>query len=110
MPSSGMPSTCDHDVRSLSHYSSETKATKNICQCIAVGGDGRMVLRKSSLAFSWLHFLQVRCDCNRLPILVTSGVISIVGYGKVPLAIPEEKITAVQRVVNSGVPYGPWPS
>src|SRR5437867_5062512 len=38
-----------------------------------------------------------------LPIVVTPGVISIVGYGKMPLAIPEQEITAVQRIVNS--PY-----
>src|SRR5207247_1525954 len=38
-----------------------------------------------------------------LPIVVTPGVISIVGYEKMPLAIPEQEITAVQRIVNS--PY-----
>jgi len=47
---------------------------------------------------------------HRLPIVVTPGVISIVGYGKMPLAIPEQEITAVQRIVNSPMPYGPWPS
>src|SRR5262249_14935986 len=47
---------------------------------------------------------------QRLPVLVIPGVISIVGSGKVPLAIPEGEISAVQRIVGSGVTYGPWPS
>src|SRR5262249_16744043 len=47
---------------------------------------------------------------QRLPIVVTPGVISVVGYGRMPLAIPEHEITAVQRIVNSRMPDGPWPS
>ena len=47
---------------------------------------------------------------QRLPILIIPGVISIVGCGKVPLAIPDHEITAVQRIVDSRMPYGPWPS
>jgi len=47
---------------------------------------------------------------NRLPILVVPGVISITGCGKMPLAIPEQEIAAVQRIVTSRMPYGPWPS
>jgi len=47
---------------------------------------------------------------QRLPILVIPGVTSIVGSGKVPLAIPDEEIAAVRSVVASGLTYGPWPS
>src|SRR5262245_13623926 len=47
---------------------------------------------------------------QRLPILVVPGVMSVVGCGKTPLAIPETEIEAVQRVINSGLTYGPWPS
>jgi transcriptional antiterminator RfaH len=47
---------------------------------------------------------------NRLPILVTPGVLSITGCGKVPLPIPELEISAVQRIVTSNMPYGPWPT
>ena len=47
---------------------------------------------------------------NRLPILVIPGVISITGCGKIPLPIPEHEITAVQRIVTSTMPYGPWAS
>jgi transcription antitermination factor NusG len=47
---------------------------------------------------------------QRLPILVIPGVVSVVGSGKIPLAIPESDIQAVQRIVSSGLAYGPWPS
>src|SRR5437762_12625671 len=43
---------------------------------------------------------------DRLPILVIPGVISVVNFGGTPLAVPEHEITAVQRIVNSGLSYG----
>jgi len=45
----------------------------------------------------------------RLPILVTPGVIGVVGTGKTPIAIAEEEIAGIQAVVNSGLPSQPWP-
>ncbi len=51
-----------------------------------------------------------RFDVNsRLPILTTSGVLSIVGNGKVPSAIAEEEISAIQTVTRSGLSAMPWP-
>ncbi|MGH9686782.1 MAG: transcription termination/antitermination protein NusG [Candidatus Acidiferrales bacterium] len=46
---------------------------------------------------------------KRLPILVTPGVISIVGNGKVPLPVSESEISAIQLVVTSGMRADPWP-
>lgn len=46
---------------------------------------------------------------KRLPILVTPGVIAIVGRGKTPLPVDETEIAAVQRVVSSGLRAEPWP-
>jgi len=46
---------------------------------------------------------------NRLPILITPGVISIVGCGKIPLPVDENEITAIQAVVSSGFRPEPWP-
>jgi transcription antitermination factor NusG len=46
---------------------------------------------------------------NRLPILVTPGVITIVGRGKVPLPVDEVEISAIQAVVSSGFGPEPWP-
>jgi transcription antitermination factor NusG len=46
---------------------------------------------------------------NRLPVLMTPGVIQIVGVGKTPIPVEEEEITAIQRAGKSGLPTMPWP-
>lgn len=46
---------------------------------------------------------------RRLPILVTPGVVSVVGIGKVPAAIDEAEISAIVAVINAGLPAQPWP-
>jgi transcription antitermination factor NusG len=46
---------------------------------------------------------------NRLPILVTPGVIAIVGRGRVPLPVDEDEMSALQAVVASGFRPEPWP-
>jgi transcription antitermination factor NusG len=45
----------------------------------------------------------------RLPILVTPGVVAIVGVGKTPSAIEESEILAVQQVIGSGLRAQRWP-
>jgi transcriptional antiterminator NusG len=44
---------------------------------------------------------------RRLPILMTTGVISVVGIGKEPVAIPDDEIEAVRAVLRSGLPAEP---
>lgn len=46
---------------------------------------------------------------NRLPILVTPGVIAVVGRGKVPLPVDDNEISAIQAIVASGFRPEPWP-
>jgi len=46
---------------------------------------------------------------NRLPVLITPGVISVVGRGKVPVPVEDGEIAAIQTVVSSGLPAEPWP-
>src|SRR6266404_3049770 len=46
---------------------------------------------------------------NRLPVLMTPGVIQIVGVGKTPMPVEEQEIAAIQRVGKSGLPTMPWP-
>ncbi len=46
---------------------------------------------------------------NRLPVLITPGVISVVGRGKTPVAIDEFEILSIQAAIQSGVPVEPWP-
>jgi transcription antitermination factor NusG len=46
---------------------------------------------------------------NRLPVLMTPGVIQIVGVGKTPRSVDEEEVAAIQRAAKSGLPTMPWP-
>jgi transcription antitermination factor NusG len=46
---------------------------------------------------------------NRLPIVTTPGVNSIVGAGNIPTPIDEAEIRAIQAVVDSGHRSAPWP-
>jgi len=46
---------------------------------------------------------------HRLPILVTPGVVGVVGIGKAPAPIDEAEINAILAVVKAGLPAQPWP-
>lgn len=46
---------------------------------------------------------------NRLTVLMTPGVMQIVGVGKTPIPVEEEEIAAIQRVQKSGLSAMPWP-
>jgi transcription termination/antitermination protein NusG len=46
---------------------------------------------------------------NRLPVLVTPGVLSVVGRGRIPVPVEDSEIDAVHRVVSSGLRAEPWP-
>jgi transcription antitermination factor NusG len=44
-----------------------------------------------------------------VPVLSTPAVISIVGVGKTPVAIPDSEIDAIQSIVRSGLAVQPGP-
>lgn len=46
---------------------------------------------------------------NRLPILITPGVLSVVGRGKTPVAVDDSEIRSIQAAVGSGIELEPWP-
>jgi transcription antitermination factor NusG len=46
---------------------------------------------------------------KRLPILVTPGVIAVVGRGRIPLPVDDNEIAAIQKVVSSGFRAEPFP-
>jgi transcription antitermination factor NusG len=55
-------------------------------------------------------YLFCRMDPHyRLPVLMTPGVIQIVGIGETPTPVKEQEIAALQRVAKSGVSTMPWP-
>jgi transcription antitermination factor NusG len=53
-------------------------------------------------------YLFCRFDAKkRLPVLMSTGVISVLGIGKEPMPIPDEEIEAVKAVLRSGLPSEP---
>jgi transcription antitermination factor NusG len=48
-------------------------------------------------------------DDHQVPVLTTPGVIGIVGAGKTPIAVSDEEIEAVRRILSSGLAAQPWP-
>ena len=46
---------------------------------------------------------------DRLPVLITPGVISVVGSGKTPIAVEDTEILSIQAAIKSGIHMEPWP-
>jgi transcription antitermination factor NusG len=46
---------------------------------------------------------------DRMQVLNTPGVTSVVGFGKEPAVVPDEEIEAVRAVAASGLAAQPWP-
>ena len=46
---------------------------------------------------------------NRVPVLMTPGVLYIAGVGETVLPVDEQQISAIQHVGKSGVSMIPWP-
>lgn len=46
---------------------------------------------------------------QRRPVVVTPGVLQVVGCGRTPTPIEDREILAIQTAVASGVPGQPWP-
>ena len=46
---------------------------------------------------------------NRRPLVMSPGVVQIVGNGKTPLPVPDAEIQRIQTAVASEVPRQPWP-
>jgi transcription antitermination factor NusG len=55
-------------------------------------------------------YLFCRFDVQkRLPILITPGVIAVVGQGRNPISVEESEMSAIQTIVSSGTFAEPWP-
>lgn len=46
---------------------------------------------------------------ERVPLLNTAGVASIVGNGRCPVPVLESEMEAIRRIVECGLPASPWP-
>jgi transcription antitermination factor NusG len=73
--------------------------------------EGRWSDRIKELSFPLFPgYLFCRFDINnRLPILITPGVVRVVGTGKYPCPVDEEEVSAIQAVVASGLQVEPVP-
>jgi transcription antitermination factor NusG len=47
--------------------------------------------------------------CERMPVLVTPGVLQFVGIGKTPVPVEQGEIAAIQKLVQFGSVVRPWP-
>lgn len=45
---------------------------------------------------------------DRFPILVTPGVMQVVGVGKNPIPVDDSEIAALEAAIRSGLPRQPW--
>src|SRR5712692_1567267 len=55
-------------------------------------------------------YLFCRFDAlKRLPVLLTPGVITVVGRGRIPIPVEDSEIEAIQKVVSAGIQVEPWP-
>lgn len=59
--------------------------------------------------FSGYLFCRFNPALRSAPVVTTPGVLRIVGNGAVPEPLHESEITAIQRIVESRLPSGPWP-
>ena len=107
--SNGLLFKYGHSMKGLSLQLYARKDMRNSCPCALSDGDGQT---ESNSITQPLFPGYVFCRFNvqeRLPILVTSGVLFIVGVGKVPCPIDNSEIVALQSIVRSGLPAQPWP-
>lgn len=58
--------------------------------------------------FSGYVFVRIVPE-QKIPVLQTAGVVTLVGNGSDPMPIPEEQIESIQKLVDSGIRYDPYP-
>lgn len=100
-------------------YALQVRARWERCTATALSGKGyrillptyqarslRRIATRAMPLFPGYVFCQFDVN-NRLPILVTAGVIAIVGRGRVPVPVQEREIAALEAVVASGLSAEP---
>jgi len=46
---------------------------------------------------------------KRLPVLLTPGVITVVGRGRIPIPVEDSEIESIQKAISTGLRVQPWP-
>jgi transcription antitermination factor NusG len=68
-------------------------------------GRSRVVTAPLFSGYVFCHFDAQK----RLPILVTPGVIAVVGRGRLPLPVDDNEIASIQSALAAGLRPEPWP-
>jgi transcription antitermination factor NusG len=118
-----LPNPVNHSGKSTSWFALHVRARKEafvLAQLESHGYECFLPLYKSVRKWSdrvkeveqplFPGYLFCRFDFqNRRPLVITPGVLQIVGNGKTPIAIANAEIEAVQSAQVSGLPSQPWP-
>jgi transcription termination/antitermination protein NusG len=121
VPCISIPMGPDSVTEQFPWYGIRTRSNHERVAAIVLGGKGydpylplyRVRRRRADSVVESEHplfpgYVFCRFDAKkRLPILMTTGVISVVGFGREPVAIPDEEIEAVKAVLLSGLPAEP---
>jgi transcription antitermination factor NusG len=46
---------------------------------------------------------------DRLPVLITPGVLTVVGSGRIPIPVEDSEMESIQKMVSTGLRIEPWP-
>ncbi|MDP8989482.1 MAG: hypothetical protein M3N41_05295, partial [Acidobacteriota bacterium] len=106
-----------HSAQQFPWYGIRTRSNHENVAAIVLSGKGydpylplyRVRRRRADSIVESEHplfpgYLFCRFDAKkRLPVLMTTGVISVLGFGKEPVPIPDEEIGAVRAVLRSGL-------
>lgn len=46
---------------------------------------------------------------DRLPVLITPGVITVVGNGRIPIPVEDAELESIRKMVSTGLRVEPWP-
>ena len=66
--------------------------------------------KKQMDRFLFTGYVFCRLDPSYRQLVMTApGAVGLVGFGKGPVAIPQEEIEAIQKMTNSGLLVAPWP-
>ena len=68
----------------------------------------RVIVRDTPL-FPGYAFCRLDLAPRTAPVVTTPGVIRILGVGSMPQPVDTAEITAIQTIVASRLPIGPWP-
>jgi transcription antitermination factor NusG len=111
----------DSSIKSLiaASHGAAAGVVRSECGASARGGGGPVAAQPRTEEYVPFYsarrrlfpgFVFCRFDYHRrLPVLITPGVTSIVGFGGDPVPVSESEIDDIKTILASGLPAQPWP-